>query len=122
MSCPADRPAGMTSVTRRTLLRAGLAGGVVVAWKPSGRDARLIRGPVVTPDTDLTGKSHRQGPAAWSAPGRDRALSRTGGEPGPGAPVQPAADRVAAYRHGGPPGHPVRVDRRRGGAGLGYRP
>ena len=27
----------MTAVTRRTQLRAGLAGGAVVAWKPSGR-------------------------------------------------------------------------------------
>ncbi|MCA2217909.1 alkaline phosphatase D family protein [Jidongwangia harbinensis] len=94
----------MTSIDRRTLLRAGLAGGVAgtflsspaFGWKPSGRPvlthgvqsgdatadaavvwtradrpgrlwvqvsrrpdfrgARLVRGPVVTPDTDFTGK------------------------------------------------------------------
>jgi alkaline phosphatase D len=94
----------MTSIDRRTLLRAGLAGGVAgtfvggpaFAWRPSGRPvlthgvqsgdatadsavvwtradrpgrlwvqasrrpdlrgARLIRGPVLTPGTDLTGK------------------------------------------------------------------
>lgn len=89
---------------------------VEVSRRPDFRHARTVRGPVVTPDTDLTGKTLLRGlPPARTC---------TTGSAWPtwtGADLR-AGHRPAPHRAPRPPGHPLRLVRRPRRQGWGINP